>query len=450
MVPCFGPPLQGWATALGSMQAAFQTAVARDRQVWDGSRLGVWSLEMEYTPPLRGLPYYNAVVCDRWSILLAGAVIATGCSTTSKQIVAEAKPEPKGEGRPAVASLAPGELAGETVQRVKGATVFITNLEGGQPTAMGSGFRAVNKRWIVTARHVVTGTDDDVDPCKVTVGVGTSDERTFRVLPEKIHVVAGITRESEQYGTRDVAILELPGELKGDPLEVGVSEKLQETQTVWACGFPDGELVRKADKGSLPSPSVHVLRVERLDRKAGEVLVLQLSGSPTHGDSGGAVVTSDGRVVGVMQALERTDATILYAVPTAPLEDLVAAAQSGKTMLAKSEPEAPPAAKPRPRRTVADYRADKNGFYEVMSTHVLTEDELSGFTAKELTILRNAPYATHGYIFQRAELRTAFSGADWYRPRTSDARAVFNAMTATERANVETIKALQEANGLTW
>jgi S1-C subfamily serine protease len=390
---------------------------------------------------------------------LAPASLAVfGCSKNGP-IVAQAKPAVSIEVTPAVdppKPANPGELSADTVAKIKSDTAFITDLENGEPTDTGTGFRCENPRWIVTGRHVVTGTDDDVDACRITIGIGTKDERSFRIEPDQIHVVEGITKDQKDYGTRDVAIIELPEDIKGSPLKLASSESLHETQTVWSCGFPDGDSVRTADKEDLPSPSFHVLRVERLDKKDGDVMVMQLAGSPTHGDSGEPVVDGDGVVVGVIEALEREDATILYAVPTSPLQDLIAAVKSGKQMVARKEDPSDPLPDPPhedPGNTSPPASSDDQAvqtLFDTMASTRITADDLDSLNAKELTILRNVPYARRGLIFGRTDLAIAFGLQPWYHPSTTDSRAVFSEMTDIEKYNVSFIRTYQLQNNLTW
>ncbi len=394
-----------------------------------------------------------------WLLTVPALLALFGCSK-DQPMVAQAKPMVSIEVKPAASLIAkptnPGELSADTVDKIKANTVFITDLEDGEPTDTGTGFRCENPRWIVTGRHVVTGTDDDVDACRITVGIGTKDERTFRIEPDKIHVVEGITKDQADYGTRDVAVIELPEDLKGAPLQLASSESLHETQTVWSCGFPDGDSVRTVDKEVLPSPSFHVLRVERLDRKDGDVMVMQLAGSPTHGDSGEPVVNGDGDVVGVIEALEREDATILYAVPTSPLLDLIAAVKSGKQMVVHNEDpkdSLPDTPHEDPNATSPPASSDDQAvqtLFDTMASTRLTTDDLKGLSAKELTVLRNVPYARRGLIFGRTDLSIAFGLQTWYHPSTTDRQAVFNDMTDMEKYNVAFIRTYQQQNSLTW
>lgn len=76
----------------------------------------------------------------------------------------------------------------------------------------------------------------------------------------------------------------------------------------------------------------------------------------------------------------------------------------------------------------------------VLSERRLTDDDLYGMSATELSILRNTIYARHGYRFTRDDLFNYFSMFDWYTPVTSDMTTAYNSMSATERYNVDFIR----------
>lgn len=77
---------------------------------------------------------------------------------------------------------------------------------------------------------------------------------------------------------------------------------------------------------------------------------------------------------------------------------------------------------------------------EILSTRRLEEEDLVGMTSSELSILRNAIYARHGYRFNRDDLFNYFSNFSWYHPVTSDMNAAYNSMSATERYNIDFIR----------
>lgn len=77
---------------------------------------------------------------------------------------------------------------------------------------------------------------------------------------------------------------------------------------------------------------------------------------------------------------------------------------------------------------------------EVLSSRRLRESDLAGMSSGELSILRNAIYARHGYRFNRDDLFDYFSNFSWYNPVTSNMTAAYNSMSATERYNVDFIR----------
>lgn len=76
----------------------------------------------------------------------------------------------------------------------------------------------------------------------------------------------------------------------------------------------------------------------------------------------------------------------------------------------------------------------------------LTEEDLTGLSAQELTYARNEIYARHGYVFNSSELNEYFLSQEWYVPDES-----FNGtLEGTEQYNATFISDYQEANGLTY
>ena len=77
---------------------------------------------------------------------------------------------------------------------------------------------------------------------------------------------------------------------------------------------------------------------------------------------------------------------------------------------------------------------------EVLSSRRLRESDLAGMSSGELSILRNAIYARHGYRFNRDDLFDYFSNFSWYNPVTSNMTAAYNSMSSVERYNVDFIR----------
>ncbi len=74
----------------------------------------------------------------------------------------------------------------------------------------------------------------------------------------------------------------------------------------------------------------------------------------------------------------------------------------------------------------------------------LSPKELSGYSAAELRILRNAIFASHGYIFKSDDLKEYFAQFDWYNPAYKDVTA---RLSPIEKKNIATIKAMEDDDG---
>ena len=342
--------------------------------------------------------------------------------------------------------LGSSELDIKVLEKCKNATVLIGNFQGGEFQGSGSGFVAGDGKTIYTNKHVVTGTDDTVDDCKLVFFPGTSHSRVVNVKASQITVYQDAKREDKDYFKHDVAQIRIEAQVS-DPLDTGDLSAVRETQDTWALGFPNGLNIR-TDTAELPSVTVHSLKVERIERKEDKTVVLQFGGSPTYGNSGGPVVNSKGDVIGIIQALGDSRSSIIYGVPIWVAREIGSAQKAKDDFLMPMTNDKSGSKAPSKARDIGQYITSSGT--SLLANLNLAPSDLYGFSAKALTILRNEPFARRGYRFSRSELREAFSNFSWYRPRTSDLSAIESDFNSRERHNVTLISDYQKANGLEW
>jgi S1-C subfamily serine protease len=192
----------------------------------------------------------------------------------------------------------------ETLKEIKSATVFIKMefvVQGvaRRIPASGSGFVMLvtpKEAFIVTNHHVVT--PPKKSPFKMQAGglptlVFFSGTRKEKVVTAKI--VASDP-------SRDLAVLSVPA-FEGMPKAIARDNKIElvETMGVFMFGFPFGQAL-STNKGN-PAITVGKGSVSSIrENERGEVQLVQIDGDLNPGNSGGPVVDSKGRLIGVAVA----------------------------------------------------------------------------------------------------------------------------------------------------
>jgi S1-C subfamily serine protease len=176
----------------------------------------------------------------------------------------------------------------------------------------GSGFVWDNAGIVVTNNHVV----EDAQEVQVTVG-----GRNFR---------ADVVATSP---AQDLAVVRLRGDVKGlVPLSIGRSSELKVGQTAIAIGNPFGF-----------SQTMTTGIVSALDRTVevseGKLMhgLIQVDASINRGNSGGPLLDSAGRLIGITTAIyspSGTSAGIGFAVPVDTVNDIVPRLLGGKSTVA--------------------------------------------------------------------------------------------------------------------
>lgn len=91
--------------------------------------------------------------------------------------------------------------------------------------------------------------------------------------------------------------------------------------------------------------------------------------------------------------------------------------------------------------TNTDAQPNIPGDYPDASIRVLTASELSGYSKRELKLMRNEIFARHGYIFKTEDMKKYFSSKQWYEPKYNDVNSM---LTDIEQQNIGTIKQLEK------
>ena len=189
-----------------------------------------------------------------------------------------------------VAESAPAEVKLEQVRATKKATALVISGQG-KERGQGSAF-CVAPGFFVTNAHVVSDTSATL---KLVLESGEKEQRIAQakvVRSDKEIDLALLKLEEGQEGIAE-AVKSLP------ILELGSAGDLVETTSLTAFGFPFGTAL-VFDKNDYPSVSVSVGRVTSLRKKQGVLERIQLDATLNPGNSGGAVVDDNGRVVGVV------------------------------------------------------------------------------------------------------------------------------------------------------
>jgi serine protease Do len=193
------------------------------------------------------------------------------------------------------------ELPRTALDKVKAATVFVVSSKGSGTAFAFS--RSGTTVYLLTCEHVVSGESK----VKIVFNSGQKDEAAM---------------EAEVVGTdprSDLASLRVKNAAPSvQPLTLGKKTTTQETETVFAAGFPFGGRLA----ADLKNPEIAVSRasVSSIRRdNSGSVVAVQLGGEVHPGNSGGPIVDVSGKVIGVAQSKIMGTGTA-FAVPPEQIE----------------------------------------------------------------------------------------------------------------------------------
>lgn len=206
----------------------------------------------------------------------------------------------------------------QVLDQAKDATVFI-KVKAGPVQGSGTGFVMKvtgDTVLVMTNRHVISHAVEDVPQ-----GVKTEVTAVFRSgtgqqqeLPAR--VLAYDTRD-----VRDLAVLEVKG-VRMPPVPIPADQtaaeaEFFETMPVIDLGFPLGSMIQGVvdNRGQNPAVTVNQMTISSLRRdESGRLARVQLNGSLIEGNSGGPIIDTKGRLVGVVVARIRGEA-VGFAIP---------------------------------------------------------------------------------------------------------------------------------------
>jgi uncharacterized protein (TIGR03067 family) len=192
----------------------------------------------------------------------------------------------------------------EVAKLAKAATAFV---EVNGTFKQGSAFCVQDSGFFLTNQHVV-GASSQV---KLVLNPGLKDNKV---------VQARVVRTDKNL---DLALLKVDDKMTFSALPLGSSDGLTELTEVIAVGFPFGTAL-SAEKGKYPAVSVNLGRITSLRFKSGTLDRIQMDAAVNPGNSGGPLLDTKGKVVGVVVSGVR-GANVNFAIPASHVHKFVAA-----------------------------------------------------------------------------------------------------------------------------
>jgi uncharacterized protein (TIGR03067 family) len=192
----------------------------------------------------------------------------------------------------------------EVARLAKAATAFV---EVNGTFKQGTAFCLEASGYFLTNQHVV-GASTQV---KLVLNPGLKDKKV---------VQARVVRTDKDL---DLALLKVDDKMTFAALPLGSSEGLTELAEVIAVGFPFGTAL-SPEKGEYPAVSLNLGRITSLRFKGGSLDRIQMDAVVNPGNSGGPLIDTRGKVVGVVVSGVR-GANVNFAIPASHVLQFVAA-----------------------------------------------------------------------------------------------------------------------------
>lgn len=192
------------------------------------------------------------------------------------------------------------DLSPALIQRCKKATVLVDLGSGGS----GSGFLVHASGLFVTNAHVVRKVLPG-SPVKLILSSGLPEQQ---ILPARVVLV-----DEEN----DLALLKTDAAVTAEPLPLADDAGLEELARAIVFGYPFGTRLASGSE-SYPAISINEGRISSLRRDGAALERIQFDAVTNHGNSGGPLVGSEGKVMGIVNSgIE--GANVNFAIPAAKL-----------------------------------------------------------------------------------------------------------------------------------
>ncbi len=193
-------------------------------------------------------------------------------------------------------------------QMGKAATALVINRPEGDS---GTAFCIDPHGYFITNAHVV----GDKAAVALVLNPGEPQQKEYQAT-----VVKHVLNDAIESGVnQDFALLKISPETPLTALELGNSDALLETANVIAFGYPFGQDMTTDPTLKYPNISINTGKITSLRKANGKLVIIQLDANLNPGNSGGPVIDSNGKVVGVVWA-GVPDAAMNFAIPVGMLK----------------------------------------------------------------------------------------------------------------------------------
>jgi S1-C subfamily serine protease len=235
-------------------------------------------------------------------------------------------------------ATAKGAIAASTeiVRTTEHATALVRILRDGRAVANGSAFCIDANGRFITNAHVASGHDE----IEIVIDPSLKTQRIYK---------ATVLRSDGRIDLAEIRVKD-GGPFTAIPL--GKIDGLIETEEIIAFGYPYGEMMA-LDPSSFPSISVNTGHISSLRREHGDLQYIQVDAALNPGNSGGPVIDSDGKVIGIVEK-GIPGSGISDAIPVSHIDKLLADPEGTLIpMPGENVPPSEPAVRRRPRREPA-------------------------------------------------------------------------------------------------